>query len=136
MWPNPQFPGDSVTFTEEILNGKLRFLCSAKKMWLLSGTTKPRMHPRLHKPLLNTLSIYGNFFRETTFWMNFVSCFKYHCVKSVQIRSFFWSVFSCIRTEYGDLRSSVFSPNTGKCRPEKTPYLVSFLAVCGFQIAS
>ena len=22
----------------------------------------------------------------------------YHCVKSVQIRSFFWSVFSCIRT--------------------------------------
>ena len=24
-----------------------------------------------------------------------------HCVKSVQIRSFFWSVFSRIRTEYG-----------------------------------
>ena len=23
-----------------------------------------------------------------------------HCVKSVQIRSYFWSVFSCIRTEY------------------------------------
>ena len=23
-----------------------------------------------------------------------------HCVKSVQIRSFFWSVFSCIRTKY------------------------------------
>ena len=28
-----------------------------------------------------------------------------YCVKCVQIRSFFWSVFSCIRTEYGDLRS-------------------------------
>ena len=27
-----------------------------------------------------------------------------HCVKSVQIRSFFWSIFSCIRTEYGDLQ--------------------------------
>ena len=27
-----------------------------------------------------------------------------HCMKIVQIRSFFWSVFSCIRTEYGDLR--------------------------------
>ena len=26
-----------------------------------------------------------------------------HCVKSVQKRSFFWSVFSCIRTENGDL---------------------------------
>ena len=28
-----------------------------------------------------------------------------HCVKSVQIHSFLWSVVSCIRTEYGDLRS-------------------------------
>ena len=28
-----------------------------------------------------------------------------HCVKSVQIRSFFWSVFSRIRTEYGEKRS-------------------------------
>ena len=30
--------------------------------------------------------------------------FIFHCVKSVQIRSFL-SVFSCILTEYGDLRS-------------------------------
>ena len=34
-----------------------------------------------------------------------------HCVKSVQIRSFFWSVFSRIRT--------VFSLNAGKYGPEK-----------------
>ena len=27
------------------------------------------------------------------------------CVKSVQIRSFFWSVFSCIRTEYRKIRT-------------------------------
>ena len=26
-----------------------------------------------------------------------------HCVKSVQIRSYLWSLFSCIWTEYGDL---------------------------------
>ena len=33
-----------------------------------------------------------------------------HCVKSVQIRSFFWSVFSRIRTEYGEmLRISLYS---------------------------
>ena len=33
-----------------------------------------------------------------------------HCVKSVQIGRFFWSVFSCIRTEYGDLlRKSLYS---------------------------
>ena len=37
-----------------------------------------------------------------------------HWVKSVQIRSFLWFVFSCIRTEYGDLRS------TGKYGLEKT----------------
>ena len=28
-----------------------------------------------------------------------------HCVKSVQIRSFFWSVFSCIRTEYRKIQT-------------------------------
>ena len=28
MWPNPQFPTDLLTFTEEILNGKLQFFCS------------------------------------------------------------------------------------------------------------
>ena len=28
MWQNPQYPADLVTFTEEILNGKLHFLCS------------------------------------------------------------------------------------------------------------
>ena len=28
MWPNPQETEDLVTFTEEILNGKLHFLCS------------------------------------------------------------------------------------------------------------
>ena len=28
-----------------------------------------------------------------------------HCVKSVQILSFFWSLFSCIRTEYRKIRT-------------------------------
>ena len=36
---------------------------------------------------------------------------KCRCMKSVQIRSFFWPIFSRIRTEYGDLQS-------------KSPYLV------------
>ena len=31
----------------------------------------------------------------------------HQCVKSVQIRSFFWSVFSRIRTEYGEIRMYV-----------------------------
>ena len=28
MWPNPPFPVDFVTFTEETLNDKVHFLCS------------------------------------------------------------------------------------------------------------
>ena len=40
--------------------------------------------------------------------------FKFHWVKSVQKQSFFWSVFSRTRTEYGS---------------EKTPYLDTFHAV-------
>ena len=36
MWPNPQFPADLVTFSEEIFNGKLHFLCSASKSWSYS----------------------------------------------------------------------------------------------------
>ena len=33
----------------------------------------------------------------------------YHCVKSAQIRSYFWSVFSCIRTEYGYVNLRILS---------------------------
>ena len=32
MWPNPQFPADLVTFIEEILNGKLHFLCNVYRL--------------------------------------------------------------------------------------------------------
>ena len=32
-----------------------------------------------------------------------------HCVKSFQIRSYFWSLFFYIRAEYGDLQSGHFS---------------------------
>ena len=28
MWPNPQETSDSVTFTKEIPNGKIHFLCN------------------------------------------------------------------------------------------------------------
>ena len=43
-----------------------------------------------------------------------------HCVKSVQIRSFFWSVFPYIQCEYR------------KIRTRKTPYLDTFHAVSVF----
>ena len=40
-----------------------------------------------------------------------ISLFLSHCVKNIQIRSFFWSVFSCTRTEYRKIqtrRKSIF----------------------------
>ena len=45
MSPNAQFPADLVTFTEEILNGKLHFLCSECCMdkCLLPSKTLPGM---------------------------------------------------------------------------------------------
>ena len=59
-----------------------------------------------------------------------------YCVKSVQIRSFFCSVLSCIQTEHREIRIwrdaeylSVFSQNLGKYGLEKTPYLVTFHTV-------
>ena len=48
-------------------------------------------------------------------------------VRSVQIRSNFWSVFSRIWTEYE------LSPNMGKYGPEITPYLDTFHAVLIYQ---
>ena len=57
---------------------------------------------------------------------------KRYCTKSVQIRSNFWSVVSCIRTEYGDygvnLRIQSEYPVYG---PEITPYLDTFRAWYG-----
>ena len=44
---------------------------------------------------------------------------KAHCVKSAQMPSIFWSVFSCFQTEYV---------------PENTPYLDTFHAVALFMI--
>ena len=40
--------------------------------------------------------------------------------ESIQIQSFFWSVFPCIRNE------NVFSPNTGKYEPEKRYFWTLF----------
>ena len=64
------------------------------------------------------------------FWYN-------HCVKSVQIRSLFWSVFPRIQTEYGAIDyTSVFSPNTGKCRTRKNSVSRQFHAVNVYKVSA
>ena len=47
-----------------------------------------------------------------------------HCVKSVQIRCFFWSVFSCIQSEYR------------KIRTRKTSYMDTFHVVTVVELLS
>ena len=50
---------------------------------------------------------------------------EFHCMKSIQIRSFFWSAFYCIRTEYGDLlRKSPYSVRLQENARSKSPYSV------------
>ena len=44
---------------------------------------------------------------------------KIHCMKSFQMRSFFWSVFSRILTEYGPEKNSVF----GHCSRNECWYI-------------
>ena len=63
MWPNPQLPADSVTFTEEILNEKFHFLCNVT-LWLtylssyftnqFSGWSKHRLNKFFIKLLIST----------------------------------------------------------------------------------
>ena len=35
MWPNPEFPVDVLTYTEEILNKKLHFFAVVVSIWLV-----------------------------------------------------------------------------------------------------
>ena len=49
MWPNLQFPADLVKFTDEILNGKLHFLCNGslyQKITTLKKDEKPNLNIR------------------------------------------------------------------------------------------
>ena len=67
MWPNSQFPVDLFTFTEEIRNRKLQFLCSLKKILIASSLHRSKQTISLQffkgclpqilpGPFLNTLS--------------------------------------------------------------------------------
>ena len=60
-----------------------------------------------------------------------------HCVKSVQIHSFFWSVFSCIRTEYGYLRSkSPYSVRVQENKDQKKLRIRTLFRQCKLQICA
>ena len=60
MWPNPQETSDLVTFTEEILNWKLHFLCSVVEDQI-SLTVAINIGPLLNTTLREKCSVYGVF---------------------------------------------------------------------------
>ena len=62
---------------------------------------------RLHnKMLIQEVNTRPNLMKTlNSFQANFPFLCPIHCVKSVQIRSFFWSVFSCIQSKYREIRT-------------------------------
>ena len=67
----------------------------------------------------------------------FLTFNKSHCVKSVQIQSFFWSVFSRIRTEYVYLRSkSPYSARILKIRFRKNSVFEHFSRGVAFRFSN
>ena len=69
MWPNPQETADLVTFTEEIRNGKLHFLCSECSWNSVSYTNNVASLHRFLKPS-NFIPVYGCFsFSQLRAWI-------------------------------------------------------------------
>ena len=105
MWPNQHFPADLVTFTEEILNRKLQFLCNEKnvvyKEWNSSKVDDDN--------LLNKRSIYDfkNFHKSNNWqWQKYKNTCgntnpKIMVWKVIVQRHTFGSIYS-----YKDLRIS------------------------------
>ena len=115
------------TIVEGIVNSPINNL-SAPNYWPLNEQCFPSYRNQsihLHCKWINL------FLYDRKHW-------SLHCVESVQIRSYFWSVFSCIRT--GNF-SCIFSvnlriqSNRGKNGPE-IPNLDTFHAVSIFRVSS
>ena len=65
MWPNPQKTADLVAFTEEILNGKLQFLCRVSSylidlIFLFAGLISLEM-PLSKQPVLGKWKIIAQY---------------------------------------------------------------------------
>ena len=78
---------------------RLRQICFLRKIDGLMAATSLEMG--LHCRLFDVNFLKGQFAK----WLKLSIFSKNHCVKSVQIRAFFWSVFSCIQTEYRKIQT-------------------------------
>ena len=57
MWPNPQFPAGLITFTKEILNGKLHFLWSVYRKSYLIVCVSLELSDSIHRLRKETAEI-------------------------------------------------------------------------------
>ena len=106
MWPNPQFPAHLVTFTEEICNEKLHFLCTV--YWkLILHRYFSRNFPRFWVIAYNVFEFQGCLLhkcRKTTTWNNFRRTSTF--VEQVSISTFnkqnqriFYTLFRATKTK-------------------------------------
>ena len=101
--PTPQFPADLVTYTEEILTGKLHFLCSAT-IWI------------------STIQNEVETWSRGTIWQK-------HCMKSVRNRSFSGPHFPVFELNTEKYEVSLIFLNAWKIRTRKTLNTDTFHAV-------
>ena len=59
MWPNPQFSADLVAFTEEMLNGKLHFLCSELCCNIFVSAVQELLHLTTYETSKKMISLEG-----------------------------------------------------------------------------
>ena len=93
----------------QLSSGEFFSLC----LLIYIDITKLRIHININD-IVKNFPIKQWYNIQWPIWIELIA--GYHCVKSVQIWSVFWSVFS---------------PNAGKYGPGKTPYLDTFHAVNG-----
>ena len=71
MWPNPQKTANLVTFTEEILNEKLHFLCSVCSLFSLVYRSEKNVTKNIEKlEYLNLKKFCVSFF----LWTSYMYC--------------------------------------------------------------
>ena len=63
MGPNPQFPADLVTTTEEVLNGNLHFLCS--ELCVMALKVDAKLKGKLTRGLKNDIRNLVNFYASS-----------------------------------------------------------------------
>ena len=130
MWPNPRF-------SEEILNGKLHFLCIGKCVEISVSESPLTTSLFIFSNLLNSISLLPatwylasmkKDYRKNTPWkFTLLLALREMCPNTefFLVRIFPHSDWSRRDTEY----LSIFSPSAGKYGPEKAPHLDTFHTV-------